>query len=92
MALYPAPCPSHAEPTLQPSYFTSSLYVESLRTDIEHLVLLYQEQYTARNTEPPFSVFKTVWRSQGWHFLHLRVFDDRTRERFLNTTFRLILG
>ncbi|KAJ2927210.1 hypothetical protein H1R20_g9884, partial [Candolleomyces eurysporus] len=91
MALYPAPCPSHAEPTLQPSYFTSSLYVESLRTDINDLVLLYEEQYKANNAEPPFSVFKSVWRSEGWHLLHLRVFDDRTRERFLTTTFRLFL-
>ena len=91
MALYPAPSPSHADPTLQPSYFTSSLYVDPLREDITELIAAFQEA-CATSTVPPFIAFKQVWRSQGWHLLHLRVFDNRTRERFLAVTFRLFLG
>ncbi|KAF6766563.1 hypothetical protein DFP72DRAFT_1089079 [Ephemerocybe angulata] len=78
MSLYPAPSPRHAEPTIQPSYFTSSLYTEALREDISDLVAEFQEQYTANASEAPFSVFKRTWRAQKWHLLQLRVFDDRT--------------
>ncbi|KAJ3550293.1 hypothetical protein NMY22_g568 [Coprinellus aureogranulatus] len=90
--LCPAPSPSHADPALQPSYFTSSLYTAALRQDITDLVEAFHEQYTAKHgSEPPFSTFKRVWRSQRWHLLHFKVFDDRAREKFLHVTCRLFL-
>lgn len=93
MTLCPAPSPSHADPTLQPSYFTSSLYTEALRQDIVDFVTAFHEQFVARNeSETPFAAFKRVWRAQRWHLLHFRVFDDRARERFLNVTCRVFLG
>jgi hypothetical protein len=76
---------------LQPTYFTSSVYVKALRDDITTLVHNFHEQYKEDNTKP-FALFKTLWNAQGWKWMHFKVFDDRTRETFLNVTVRLFLG
>jgi hypothetical protein len=76
---------------LQPSYFTSSVYVKALREDITTLVHNFHEQYKEDNTKP-FALFKTLWNAQGWKWMHFKVFDSRTRETFLNVTVRLFLG
>ncbi|KAJ6515469.1 hypothetical protein C8R45DRAFT_956629 [Mycena sanguinolenta] len=75
---------------LQPSYFTSSVYVGALRDDITTLVHNFHEQYKQDNTKP-FTLFKTLWNAQGWKWIHFKVFDSRTRETFLNVTVRLFL-
>ncbi|KAF7339780.1 GH16 domain-containing protein [Mycena venus] len=75
---------------LQPSYFTSSVYVKALRDDITTLVLNFHEQYKEDSTKP-FALFKTLWNAQGWKWMHFKVFDSRTRETFLNMTVRLFL-
>ncbi|KAJ7275201.1 hypothetical protein B0H12DRAFT_1086213, partial [Mycena haematopus] len=75
---------------LQPSYFTSSVYVRALRDDITTLVHNFHEQYKQDNTKP-FALFKTLWNAQGWKWMHFKVFDSRTRETFLNVTVRLFL-
>ncbi|KAJ7900179.1 hypothetical protein B0H14DRAFT_2672619 [Mycena olivaceomarginata] len=75
---------------LQPSYFTSSVYVKALREDITTLVHNFHEQYKEDNTKP-FALFKTLWNAQGWKWMHFKVFDSRTRETFLNVTVRLFL-
>jgi len=76
---------------IQPAYFTSSLFVDPLREDIILLVSTFTEQYTSHPSEP-FSLFKTIWRSQGWPSLHWKVLTGRAREALMNTTFRLFLG
>ncbi|KAK0205735.1 hypothetical protein IW262DRAFT_671015 [Armillaria fumosa] len=63
---------------LQPSYFTSSVYVNAVRDDIAILSC-------------PFKLFKEIWCSQGWQWLHLKIFDPRGRDAFLHTTLRLFL-
>ncbi|KAJ7102089.1 hypothetical protein B0H15DRAFT_898030 [Mycena belliarum] len=75
---------------LQPSYFTSSIYIKALREDITALVHNFHEQYKEDNTEP-FTLFKKLWNAQGWKWMHFKVFDSRTRETFLNVTARLFL-
>lgn len=40
----------------------------------------------------PFSVFKQLWRSQGWCWLHFKVFDGRGRESFINVVLRMFSG
>ncbi|KAF7306775.1 GH16 domain-containing protein [Mycena indigotica] len=75
---------------LQPSYFTSSIYVKALRADISTLVFNFHESY-ARDNANPFGTFKSLWEAQGWKWLHFRVFDNRARETFLNVTMRLFL-
>jgi hypothetical protein len=76
---------------LQPTYFTSSVYVKALRDDITTLVHNFHEQYKEDDSKP-FALFKSLWNAQGWKWMHFRVFDSRTRETFLNVTARLFLG
>lgn len=45
MSTDPAPSVTRGDVTLQPSYFTSSLFVEPLREDIARLIQAYVQQY-----------------------------------------------
>lgn len=90
MSTSAGPSASRGDITLQPSYFTSSLYVEPLREDISSLITLYAQQYS--QTNPPFALFKRLWTELGWSWLHFKVFDPRARESFLRVTQRLFLG
>ncbi|TCD69898.1 hypothetical protein EIP91_005722 [Steccherinum ochraceum] len=83
-----APQVTRGEITLQPSYFTSSLYVHPLREDISQLIHTFAERYLQGDKEQPFALFKTIWREQGWVWLHFKVFDGRSRERFIGVTLR----
>ncbi|KAE9408266.1 hypothetical protein BT96DRAFT_873973 [Gymnopus androsaceus JB14] len=76
--------------TLQPSFFTSSLYVNSFRDDIRNLIHAYHEQYS-QSSEKPFALFKAVWRAQGWEWLHFKVYDNPSREALMNVSHRLLL-
>ncbi|KAK0198265.1 hypothetical protein F5146DRAFT_1018860 [Armillaria mellea] len=76
---------------LQPSYFTSSVYVNPVRDDIAVLVKRFEEQYSNSPQLCPFKLFKRFWCSQGWQWLHLKIFDPRGRDVFLHTTLRLFL-
>ncbi|KAF5385283.1 hypothetical protein D9615_001387 [Tricholomella constricta] len=87
----PAPSGSRGEVILQPNYFTSSIFVKAFRDDITTLIHSYHEQYTTTQPGEPFLLFKALWSSQGWKWLHFMVFDDRTREAFLNVVLRLFL-
>ncbi|RDB29663.1 hypothetical protein Hypma_015696 [Hypsizygus marmoreus] len=87
----PAPSGSRGEVILQPAYFTSSIFVKALRDDITTLILTYHEQYTNAQPAQPFLLFKSLWTTLGWKWLHFMVFDDRTRETFLNVVLRLFL-
>ncbi|KAF8167743.1 hypothetical protein B0H34DRAFT_792438 [Crassisporium funariophilum] len=89
--LAPAPSATRGELILQPNYFTSSVYVKALRDDISMLQLRYHEAFSQQTSDTPFALFKTVWLSQGWNWLHLKVFDHRTRQTFLDVTLRLFL-
>lgn len=91
MSLAPAPTATRGEIVLQPNYFTSSIYVQALRDDINTLTHRYHEAYTNAQCAQPFQLFKSIWCSQGWHWLIFKVFDRRTRDRFLDTTLRLFL-
>ena len=90
MTIVPEPSTSRGDITLQPSYFTSSLYVEPLREDLRTLTDLFSEQYEA--AERPFELFKKLWTEQGWCWLHLRVYDGRGRQMFLRITERVFIG
>ena len=92
MSVAPSPSGAKGEVKLQPSYFTSSLYVTSFRQDVLQLVDAFREQFSESLPTQPFALFKSIWNSQGWTWIHLRVFDARAREAFLNVTTRLFLG
>ena len=88
----PAPSASRGEVILQPTYFTSSIFVKALRQDINNLLITYVEQFSNTQTPQPFALFKTTWCSQGWQWMHFMVFDNRARESFLDVISRLFLG
>lgn len=94
MPLSPAPAPSatRGDIIIQPSFFTSSLYVNPLRDDILNLIQTFHQQYVETSPTRPFALFKTIWQSLGWQWMHFKVFDTRTRETFLGVTLRLFLG
>jgi hypothetical protein len=87
-----APSSTRGEITLQPSYFTSSLFVHHLRDDVLHLIQAFHDQYYQTRPTQPFALFKEIWNAQGWQWIHLKVFDGRAREAFLNVTTRVFLG
>lgn len=90
MSIAPEPSTSRGEITLQPSYFSSSLYVDTLREDISTLIASFTKQYN--ESVRPFDLFKKLWADQGWCWLHLRIYDGRARQAFLNITERLFIG
>ncbi|PPQ62979.1 hypothetical protein CVT24_006085 [Panaeolus cyanescens] len=90
MSVAPTSSTPRGEVAVQPNYFTSSIYVKALRDDISTLVLNFYEAYS-KNTATPFKSFKSIWTSMGWHWLHFKVFDHRTRKTFLDVTLRLFL-
>jgi hypothetical protein len=92
MQATPSPSATRGELVLQPSYFTSSLFVHPLRDDILRLIQIYHEQYLQTQPKQPFVLFKSIWCSLGWNWLHFKVFDARARESFLQVTARLFLG
>ncbi|KAF7796393.1 hypothetical protein EIP86_007570 [Pleurotus ostreatoroseus] len=85
----PVPTVGRGDLTLQPAYFTSSLFVDPLREDISHLVRLFAEKYLTGDQKQPFALFKKIWIEQGWSWFHLKVFDARAREKFVTVTLRL---
>lgn len=90
MSLAPSPSASRGELVLQPAYFTSSLFVEPFRADVQSLIDLFVSGYT--QAPKPFAFFKQLWTERGWIWFHLKVFDARTRETFLRVTCRLFVG
>jgi hypothetical protein len=92
MSLAPAPSASRGDVVLQPTYFTSSVYVKALRDDISTLILRYHEVYSQPQSLGPFALFKSIWLRMGWHWLQFKVFDHRSRQTFLDVTMRLFLG
>lgn len=91
MATAPTQSAARGEITLQPSYFTSSLYVDPLREDVSDLIDRFAAQY-AQSSSQPFTLFKSVWNELGWCWIHFRVFDPRARDSFINVTERLFVG
>lgn len=90
--MQPVPGPSTRGLVLQPSYFTSSLYVVALRDDISGLVLQFHDAYSQNSTVKPFDLFKSCWITQCWPYMHFKVLDSRSRDTFLQVTLRLFLG
>jgi hypothetical protein len=88
----PSSLASRGDVVLQPIYFTSSTYVRAFRDDLSTLILRYYETYSQAGPRKPFALFKAVWMTMGWHWLHFKVFDSRSRQTFLEVTIRLCLG
>jgi len=87
-----------ASPIVQPFYYSSSLFVDPLRQDINRLLSDFTRAYAAGATEStptvvakPFSHFKTIWKAQRWDYAHLLVLDPRGRIAFIDTVTRLFL-
>lgn len=92
MSTSPTPSAIRGDITLQPSYFTSSLYVDLLRDDISYLISTFSQRYKRDRPAHPFACFKEVWKEQGWSWLHFKVFDGRARHSFISITERLFIG
>ncbi|KAF9270051.1 hypothetical protein L218DRAFT_992716 [Marasmius fiardii PR-910] len=82
---------TRGEISLQPYYFTSSLFVTSFREDIRSLLHAFHENYFKFRPEKPFQLFKKIWLEQGWDWMHFKVFDAPSREALLNVSIRLFL-
>jgi hypothetical protein len=91
MSLVPSPSAVRGDVTVQPQYFTSSLFVNPFRADIEQLTNIFIREYAADATRP-FALFKRIWQEQGWTWMHLKVFDARTRHVYLTVACRLFVG
>lgn len=91
MSLAPTPSGARGDLTLQPPFFTSSLFVNPFREDIDRLTDLFIQQFTDVITQP-FALFKRLWQEQGWTYMHLKVFDPRTRHTYLTVACRLFVG
>ncbi|KAH9039939.1 hypothetical protein EDB84DRAFT_1477074 [Lactarius hengduanensis] len=90
MSLAPTPSGSRGDLTLQPPFFTSSLFVNPFREDIDRLTDLFVQEFTDVVTQP-FALFKRLWQEQGWAYMHLKVFDARTRHTYLTIACRLFV-
>ncbi|KAF9244550.1 hypothetical protein BU15DRAFT_71525 [Melanogaster broomeanus] len=91
MSLAPSPSSSRGQIIIQPPYFTSSTFIHPAREDIDQLIQLYCHQYAKTHPTHPFTLFKEIWVSQGWTWIHFKVFDARSREAFLRVVIRLFL-
>ncbi|KAG6821347.1 hypothetical protein H0H93_014144 [Arthromyces matolae] len=58
--------------------------MSALRDDITTLIHAFHELYTNPHSIQPFSLFKNLWASLGWRWIHFIVLDDRPRQTFLN--------
>ncbi|KAI6007222.1 hypothetical protein EDD15DRAFT_2153593 [Pisolithus albus] len=74
---------------VQPAYFTSSAFVDPAREDVSLLLQSYAEQYERLRPLQPFTLFKDTWVSQGWTWIHFKIFDARSREAFLKVMMRI---
>jgi hypothetical protein len=92
MSVSPAPSAGRGEIVLQPAYFTSSLFVDALHEDVQNLTRTFAEWYPRSHPAQAFAVFKSIWSSQGWTWLHFKVLDARSREVFLTVTLRMFVG
>lgn len=78
---------------LQPAYFTSSSYINALKNDIDALVKTFESEFAeTAEQDKPFTLFKTIWCTMGWQWLHFKVFDARSRDMFLQVTCRMFMG
>ncbi|KIK96258.1 hypothetical protein PAXRUDRAFT_826161 [Paxillus rubicundulus Ve08.2h10] len=89
MSLAPSPSSGRGQITIQPLYFTSSTFIHPARADVDRLIRLYSRQYVTTHPSHPFTLFKEIWVSQGWIWIHFKVFDVRSREAFLRAITRL---
>ena len=86
------------EPSIQPAYFTSDIFVDALRKDVLELGQTFAEEYSVRRTDGeqpnprPFRLFKTIWARDGWQWLHLKILEARPREAFVSVVLRIFLG
>ena len=77
---------------MQPPYFTSSTFVDAVREDVTLLIQSYADQYERARPVQPFTLFKDIWVSQGWTWIHFKIFDARSREIFLKVMMRMFTG
>ena len=91
MSLAPTPSAARGDLVLQPPFFTSSLFVDPFRADIEQLINTFVQEYVDHATKP-FALFKRIWQEQGWTYMHLKIFDTRTRHTYLTVACRLFIG
>ena len=91
MSLAPTPSAARGDLTLQPPFFTSSLFVNPFREDILSLIDRFIQEFSDDVTQP-FALFKRLWQEQGWTYMHLKVFDARTRHIYLTVACRLFVG
>ena len=91
MAVAPSSA-SRGQIVLQPPYFTSSAFVDAAREDVDLLIQSYADQYERARPAQPFTLFKDLWVSQGWTWIHFKVFDARSRDTFLKVTMRIFSG
>ncbi|KZV93774.1 hypothetical protein EXIGLDRAFT_673733 [Exidia glandulosa HHB12029] len=90
--MYPAPSQHRRAPAApQPYYYHSSVFVDPTRDDISRLLAAFEDAHNAQTSSRPFALFKSIWMQHGWDLIHLKVFDPRGREAFLDVMCRLFL-
>jgi hypothetical protein len=92
MSLSPGSSAQRGDISVQPEYYTSSLFVEPLRRDLHRLIAQYSAGYAESHYPHPFQAFKSLYYELGWNWLHLRELERRARSVFLQTVMRIILG
>ncbi|KAF9785835.1 hypothetical protein BJ322DRAFT_1188843, partial [Thelephora terrestris] len=90
MSFVPGPSATRGGIIVQPAYFTSSLYVDSCREDIETVVQEFSKKIEETG-DHSFRLFKSIWASSGWQWMHFKVFDAYARDAFLRVTIKLFM-
>ncbi|KAG8810972.1 hypothetical protein FRC17_002683, partial [Serendipita sp. 399] len=76
-------------PTLQRTYFTSELFVNAARSDIDNLLSTFDLHVEGESQ--PYAEFKRVWVKEGWNLAYLYIMEDTARDEYFRTMFRLFL-
>ncbi|KAF8323265.1 hypothetical protein DL93DRAFT_670915 [Clavulina sp. PMI_390] len=81
---------------LQGAFYSSSLFVDPLRQDIDDLLRAFVDRckvaLSNKEDPKPFRWYKEIWVRQKWDFFHLRCIQNPSRKSFLEVTFRCFLG
>ncbi|KAG8862977.1 hypothetical protein FRB96_000397 [Tulasnella sp. 330] len=91
-----APAPSQGRGAtalaLLPIYYSSESFVEPLRADVSALLNTFASNFSKGASLPfPFTLFKTIWKENGWNFMHLKCTESKSRVAFLETVFRVFI-
>ena len=78
---------------LQPIFFRSLAFVEGCRRDVDRLLSEFSVALQANDVKgSPFTIFKALWRSTGWQYIHIAVVEQSLRAEWWDVVVRCFAG